>query len=951
MSAEKIINKKGLTFKRFNTKEGVNPYDLFNWSKRDVVMKNWRDGSINFQQLGVEFPDHWSDNAISIVTSKYFRGALNSPTREKSLKEVIDRVVHTYQNEGYKNKYFATKKDSEIFADELKYALLDQQFAFNSPVWFNVGTSQDPQISACFILSVKDDMNSILNWYREEGMIFKGGSGAGVNLSSIRSSKEILSSGGNASGPVSFMRGADASAGTIKSGGATRRAAKMVILDVDHPDILEFIRTKADEESKIRALRDAGFDMDLGGKDSISVQYQNANNSVRVNDEFMEKALSNQPFPLRARKDGAVIEEVNANQLLTEIAQAAWECADPGMQYDQAIQSWHTLPNTGRISATNPCSEFVHLDNSSCNLASIRLTRFFNPDTQVFDTQGYRYLVRLMMVAGEISIAFGHFPTEKIKEVTSASRPIGLGYTDLGAMLMSLGVGYDSDLGRAWAAGVTSLLTAESFITSAEMAYALKPFDYFADNKEAMLKVIERHGKAAEGAHANAVKISTEKSQLSKLHDEASQAWLTALSLGHETGYRNSQAVVIAPTGTISFFMDAQTTGIEPDLALVKFKKIADGSSITIVNEQISKALKNLNYPEEAVLNIKKHVLETGSITNAPGFDPTHLPVFACAMGENVVSPLGHLRMMAAVQPFVSGAISKTVNLPQSATVEDIKDIYIQAWKLGLKAVAVYRDNCKVGQPLSIKKNETDNEQTNNSKVNNETNTISPASKPAPQRIRLDRQRSSLTTSFVVGGADGYMTAGTYADGQLGELFLKMSKPGSTLAGVMDAFAISVSIGLQHGVPLETYVEKFINTRFEPAGITNDPDLRIATSVLDYMFRRLALDHLPKEEREYLGIKTNQERAISLSDNYGDKPLITENPSLESSVPLPQPKVELDQNKTLKITQTTPTATTPPQLRELPKHDAPLCFSCGVQMHRAGSCHVCPSCGTTSGCS
>ena len=931
MATEKILNKKGLTFTRFNTKEGVDPYQQFKWVKRDIVMRNWRDNTINFQQLDVEFPESWSDNAAAIVTSKYFRGALNTPERETSLREVIERVVNTYQREGYKNKYFATKLDSEIFADELKYALLDQQFAFNSPVWFNVGTTQDPQISACFILSVQDDMESILNWYREEGMIFKGGSGAGINLSSIRSSKEVLSSGGNASGPVSFMRGADASAGTIKSGGATRRAAKMVILDVDHPDILEFVQTKANEEKKIRALRDAGFDMDLGGKDSISVQYQNANNSVRVNDEFMSAAEENKPFPLRARKDGSVLEMIDADALLTAIASAAWECADPGLQYDNAIQSWHTLPNTGRISATNPCSEFVHLDNSSCNLASIRLTKFYDTKTKVFDIKAFTYLVRLILLAGEISISFGHFPTEKIKEVTSKSRPIGLGYTDLGALLMGMGVPYDSELGRSWASAITSLLTAESYITSSEIANALSPFEYYADNKEEMLKVIARHTQASKEVAAIVDTLSQANSNLKQIHNHAVEAWETALSLGYDTGYRNSQTVVIAPTGTISFFMDAQTTGIEPDLALVKFKKIADGSSITIINAQLPSALKNLNYSDASIKEITEHVLKTGSVIDAPGLNPKHVPVFACAMGDNTVTPLGHLKMMSAVQPFVSGAISKTVNLPESATIQDIKDIYIQGWKLGLKAVAVYRDNCKVGQPLTAKKSEVNKLDA----ISPNSQKLSPASKPAPQRIRLDRQRNSLTTSFVVGGADGYMTAGTYADGQLGELFLKMSKPGSTLAGVMDAFAISVSIGLQHGVPLETYVEKFINTRFEPAGITNDPDLKIATSVLDYMFRRLALDHLPKEERELLGIKTNQERYQALSDSYGDKPTVEL--QQESAT---QTKSEEDNALTKGV-----------PISERQIKDAPLCFSCGVQMHRAGSCHVCPSCGTTSGCS
>ena len=926
--------RTGLRFTRRNTNAGGSPYDRFTWSRRDVVMRNWRDGSINFEQRGVEFPTHWSENAVSIVTSKYFRGAEGSASRESSLRQLVDRVADTYRNEGFARGYFASAEDADVFCDEMKFALVDQQFAFNSPVWFNVGTASAPQISACFILAVDDSMESILDWYKEEGLIFKGGSGAGVNLSAIRSSKELLSSGGRASGPVSFMRGADASAGTIKSGGATRRAAKMVILDVDHPDIAEFVRTKADEERKIRVLRDAGFDMDLGGKDSSSVQYQNANNSVRVNDEFMAAVAEDRPFGLRTRDTGEVIETVNARALFRDIAAAAWECADPGIQYDGAIQSWHTLPNTGRISATNPCSEFVHLDNSSCNLASIRLTRFYNPASGTFDVEGFRYLVRLMLVAGEISIAFGHFPTAKIAEVTAKSRPIGLGYTDLGALLMTAGVGYDSDLGRSWAAGITSLLTAEAYRTSAEVASQIGAFEYFEANRAPMLGVINRHAKAAEGAFANASKLAA-GSPLNLLHEAATKVWDEALALGNEHGFRNSQTVVIAPTGTISFFMDAQTTGIEPDLGLVKFKKVADGSSMMIVNDLVPAALRALGYAEKQIDEIATYVLEHGSVLGAPGFDPTHTEVFACAMGDNVVSPLGHLRMMAATQPFVSGAISKTVNLPESATVEDIEDIYLQGFLLGLKCVAVYRDNCKVGQPLSVVNKDTKDA---DAKTSAPAVTGS-AAKPAPRRVRLDRQRASLTTSFSVGGADGYLTAGTYADGQLGELFLKMSKPGSTLAGVMDAFAISVSIGLQYGVPLETFVEKFTNTRFEPAGMTNDPDLRIATSVLDYMFRRLAIDHLPLEVRESLGILTNAERTAKLSDSYGDSHSVIED-AVEEAIAAP-------------ATVATPAAPTAGVTSTLSSssHDAPMCFTCGVTMHRAGSCHVCPSCGTTSGCS
>ena len=948
------INTTGIVIERRNTVAGVDPYDSFLWSRRDVVMRNWRDGSVNFAQHGVEFPGHWSDNAVSIVTSKYFRGALGTPARETSLRDVIDRVVGVYRNEGLARGYFADDAAADVFAAEMKYALVNQEFSFNSPVWFNVGTNSKPQISACFILSVGDSMEDILDWYKEEGLIFKGGSGAGVNLSRIRSRKELLSSGGQASGPVSFMRGADASAGTIKSGGATRRAAKMVILDVDHPDIVDFVETKAKEERKIRVLRDGGFDMDLGGEDSFSVQYQNANNSVRVNDEFMNAVLADGDYGLRARTDGRVIETVKARELFRSIATAAWECADPGIQYDDAIQSWHTLPNEGRISATNPCSEFVHLDNSSCNLASVRLTKFYDPATGHFDRDGFAYLVRLITVAAEISIGFGHFPTAKIERTTRACRPIGLGFTDLGALLMTLGVGYDSDAGRAWAAGISSLLASTAYRTSAELAGVVGPFEMFANNRDAMLGVISRHAAAASAARVDVAALGS--SELAALHQDAVATWSDAMTDGQVNGYRNSQAVVIAPTGTISFFMDSQTTGIEPDLGLVKFKKIADGSSVTIVNNLVPVALRALGYDEAAIQRITDHVVANGTILGAPGFDTADADVFACAMGDNIVSPLGHLRMMAAVQPFASGAISKTVNLPETASVTDIEEIYRKGWEMGLKCVAVYRDNCKVGQPLSVINKDTkaadeakatpvvaDEVTTAPAAVTNQAPVVVPAAKPAPQRVRLDRQRHAITTSFSVGGAGGYITAGTYADGELGELFLKMSKPGSTLAGVMDAFAISVSLGLQYGVPLEVYVSKFINTRFEPSGMTNDPDLRMASSVLDYVFRRLAIDHLPVELREQLGIRTSAERAEALNDSYGEpKAAQAPAPAVADQAPV-VPAIVVD--------NTTTDDSRMEELRKALTEHGPLCFDCGVTMQRAGSCYVCPQCSGTSGCS
>lgn len=899
-----IINAKGLKITRRNTKPGIDPFDQFEWFKSDVISRSWRDNSITFQQLGVEFPTHWSSTAISIVTTKYFRGAANTPERENSLKQLISRVIDSYKEEGIKNKYFFSEQDADSFADELTYSLLAQQFAFNSPVWFNVGTKSPWQVSACYILAVDDNMEEILNWYKEEGLIFKGGSGAGINLSNIRSSKELLSSGGNASGPVSFMRGADASAGTIKSGGATRRAAKMVILDVDHPDIVEFIETKSLEEGKIKVLKAAGYDMDLGGKDTISVQYQNANNSVRVNDDFMTRALKGENYDLIARGDKKVIESINASTLLTKISQAAWECADPGIQYDNAIQKWHTLPNTGRISATNPCSEFIHLDNSSCNLASIKITSFYNSKTRNFDLEGYQYLVRLLMTAAEISVAFGHFPTEKIGEVTKASRPIGLGYTDLGALLMLMGLAYDSVEGRQVAASITSVLTGKSYETSTELAKAVGTFQYYQANKAEMNKVVELHLNAATKLSAEISSNQNKNLNNFALVAKAGEEYFKkALAQAKKHGYRNSQTTVLAPTGTISFFMDSTTTGVEPEFSLVKFKKIADGSSMKIVNKEVSAALLALEYSNDDIFTITEYLKENGSLTGCKELREKDLSVFACAVGDNFISPLGHLEMMGAIQPLISGAISKTVNMPEESTVEDIENIYIRGWELGLKAIAIYRDNCKVGQPLS--------QLTNNSKI------INVPSKPEPTRVRLGRQRNALTTSFTIGGADGYITAGSYANGDLGEVFLKMSKQGSTLAGVMDAFAIAVSIGLQYGVPLETFIEKFTNTRFEPSGMTNDPELRMASSVMDYVFRRLAIDHLPLEKREALGISTMQERSAELDSSY-----LIEN--TEAKTVIKNPKKDTD---------------------------APMCFTCGVQMQRAGACHVCPNCAATSGCS
>ncbi|MGH3794425.1 MAG: vitamin B12-dependent ribonucleotide reductase [Pseudonocardiaceae bacterium] len=1195
--------KRALRMERVYTTEGRHPYDEVTWERRDVVMTNWRDGTVNFEQRGVEFPGFWSVNAVNIVTSKYFRGAAGSEQRESSLRQLIDRVVRTYADAGMQHGYFATETDREIFSHELTWMLLHQIFSFNSPVWFNVGTASPQQVSACqpyealvstpagmipigtlvtqdavgtkvydahgvtqvvatkangvknvlrihttaghaldvtadhlvwrwagkgaggfvpagrlqpgdrlewyrrgafgeqeidsraiseaasagsprsegwtgtrvpeylftaplpvvaaylrslfqaegyvsagehstllgldlgaeelirgvqallarfgifagvshqadrwgiriqnggdrlifadeigfldpvkasvleasfdlpdlasrdvkrleiariehrgamevydiqtesgeylsanlrvhncFILSVDDTMESILNWYREEGLIFKGGSGAGLNLSRIRSSRELLSSGGTASGPVSFMRGADASAGTIKSGGATRRAAKMVVLDVDHPDIGEFVQTKAAEERKIRVLRDAGYDMDLGGKDITSVQYQNANNSVRVSDGFMRAVEIEAEFGLRARMTGEVIETVRAKELFRDIIRAAWECADPGLQYDDTINDWHTCPESGRITASNPCSEYLHLDNSSCNLASINLMKFLREDL-TFDAELFARTVEFVITAMDISICFADFPTAAIGDTTRAFRQLGIGYANLGALLMATGHAYDSDGGRALAAAITSLMTGTAYKRSAELAGVVGPYEGYTRNAEPHRRVMRKH------AAANDL-IRTYHHNDRTVQKAASRAWQEGIRIGEKDGWRNSQASVIAPTGTIGFMMDCDTTGIEPDFSLVKFKKLVGGGSMQIVNQTAPKALAALGYQEEQSEAIIEYIAEHGHVIDAPGLRPEHYEVFDCAMGERAIAPMGHVRMMAATQPFISGAISKTVNMPEKATVDEVEEIYFQSWKMGLKALAIYRDNCKVGQPLSTGR------------------TASPATvekaiaEGRPVRKRLPKKRPGETVSFTVGGAEGYMTAGSYPDDGLGEIFVKMSKQGSTLAGVMDAFSIAISIALQYGVPLETYVSKFVNMRFEPAGVTDDPDIRMATSVVDYLFRRIALDHLPKEKREQLGILSAEERTTQTSADYGTDE--------GGSVDVESLRTSLDSAHPAPTGQARPapvyvgSSTELWELQQGKAADAPLCMTCGTKMRPAGSCYVCEGCGSTSGCS
>ena len=935
--------------RRHFTTEGVHPYDEVTWERRDARITNFRDGTVAFEQLGVEVPESWSVNATNILAQKYFRGTLGTEEREWSLRQVADRVADTLTAWGIKDGYFVDDEEALVFNHELKYLVIHQRAAFNSPVWFNIGVQGVPQQgSACFILAVEDTMDSILNWYTEEGVIFKGGSGAGVNLSRIRSSHELLKGGGTASGPVSFMRGADASAGTIKSGGKTRRAAKMVILDADHPDVEDFIWCKAIEERKARVLRDAGFDMDLDGADSHSTQYQNANNSVRVTDEFMEAVIDGRDWNLTARTDGSVVRTVPARDLFRQIAHSAWECADPGLQYDTTINRWHTAPMTGRINGSNPCSEYVHLDNSACNLASMNLLTFLDENDE-FDVEGFKAAVAVVFTGQEIIVGNADYPTDRIGDTTRAFRQLGIGYANLGALLMAQGLPYDSDAGRAWAAAITALLTGHAYATSARTAARMGPFAGYHENAEPMLNVLRMH--QSEAARIDEDVVPPE------LLSSAQEAWDRAVDLAEAYGVRNSQASVLAPTGTIGLLMDCDTTGVEPDLGLVKTKKLVGGGTMSIVNQTVPRALAKLGYGVEQAEDIVAYVNEHMSILGAPHLALEHLPVFACSMGDNTIHYSGHIRMMGAVQPFISGAISKTVNMPEDVSVEDVEQLHIDAWRLGIKAVAIYRDNCKVAQPLSTTKKESaiieggdaapaGSEAEARARATAEriaeleaalVHEQQRASSPlvvGAVRERLPRKRNSKTFSFRVADCEGYVTVGEYEDGRPGEVFIKVSKQGSTLAGIMDAFSISLSLGLQHGVPLATFVRKFANMKFEPAGITDDPELRIATSLIDYISRRLALDFLPVEERTELGILSTQERT---------------QPTLPGVEEMATPSVGLIDDGLSDGLAVVASAPVPTARAE--QLDAPLCYNCGNTMQRAGSCYVCGSCGSTSGCS
>jgi ribonucleoside-diphosphate reductase alpha chain len=924
----------GLSIERRFSSAGVHPFDQIEWEIRDAVIGN--PESPAFEQRGVEFPKSWSQNATNIVAQKYFRGQLGSPERENSVKQMIGRVAGTISNWGREGGYFASEEDAEAFEMELTSILLNQKAAFNSPVWFNVGFEETPQCSACFILSVEDTMESILDWNTKEGRIFRGGSGSGINLSNIRGSMEPLKKGGTASGPVSFMRGADSWAGTIKSGGKTRRAAKMVVLDIDHPDVEHFIWCKAKEEEKAEALRDAGFDMSIDGEGFTSIQYQNANNSVRVTDEFMEAVEAGEDWQLTARTTGEAVKTLDARELMNQIAEAAWRCADPGVQYDTIINRWHTCPESGRINASNPCSEYMHVDDSACNLASLNLMKFRREDGS-FDVGEFEHAVDIVFLAQEIVVGFSSYPTEEITANAFAFRQLGLGYANLGALLMSDGLPYDSVQGRNVAAAITALMTGRAYRQSALIAAgATGPYDEYEKNREPHNGVMRMHRDASYDVDPTGIK--------GDLLGAAQRAWEEAVELGEEHGYRNAQATVLAPTGTISFLMDCDTTGIEPDFSLVKFKELVGGGSMTIVNKSVPLALETLGYSEAEIDQINAHIAEKNTIVGAPGLKDEHLPVFDVAVGENAISHTGHIDMMAATQPFISGAISKTVNLPQSATISDIADAYTRGWNGGLKALAIYRDGSKTAQALR-----TDAQ---DEKVEPEVVVL------PPERKRMPRERESITHKFSIAGHEGYITAGKYEDGSVGEIFLTdIGKEGSTMRGLMNAFATAISLGLQYGVPLEDFVRKFSYMRFEPEGITGNPEIPFAKSLPDYIMRWVASRFIEDTDTlEELGIMTTEVRnkkdaetsqlglgiatdTAGPANGGNGHATAGNNGAAKAKAPAPVPAAAA-------FTDSPPVV--PAKMHGLDL--GPACEQCGGMMQRTGSCYTCSSCGNNTGC-
>jgi ribonucleoside-diphosphate reductase alpha chain len=925
---------EGLSIQRYFTTAGTHPFDAVEWEIRDARIGH--GDKVSFEQRDVEFPKSWSQNATNIVAQKYFRGQVGSPAREHSVKQMIGRVAGTIAGWGRERGYFATEADAVAFEEELSHILLHQLAAFNSPVWFNVGFEESPQCSACFILSVQDEMDSILAWNTKEGNIFRGGSGSGINLSKIRGSMEPLSKGGTASGPVSFMRGADAWAGTIKSGGKTRRAAKMIVLDVDHPDIRDFIWCKAKEEDKAAALRDAGFDMSIDGEGFYSIQYQNANNSVRISDEFMRAVENDEDWHLIARTTGEPIgEPIAARQLMKEIAEAAWRCADPGIQYDTTINQWHTSPASGRINASNPCSEYMHVDDSACNLASLNLMKFRRSDG-TFDVESFERAVDIVFLAQEIIVSPSSYPTEEIGENARSFRQLGLGYANLGAYLMADGVPYDSDAGRGTAAAITALMTGRGYLGSARIAAAMGPYDRYPENREPHNAVMRMHRDASYA-------IPVEDCLDTNLLTAARTCWDQAVAAGDKHGYRNAQATVLAPTGTISFLMDCDTTGVEPDFSLVKFKELVGGGQMTIVNRTVPLALQTLGYSDEHIEQIIAYVNEHNTIVGAPGLDAEDLPVFDVAVGERAISHMGHIKMMGAVQPFLSGAISKTVNMPQTATVEDIADAYIQAWRMGVKALAIYRDGSKTAQALR-----TDAQQGKKADVDVQAEVekavTDALSKVGPKRRRMPRERQSITHKFSIGGHEGYITAGMYEDRTVGEIFLTdIGKEGSTLRGMMNAFATAISLSLQYGVPLETLVRKFSYMRFEPEGMTSNPEIPFSKSMPDYIMRWLASRFLDVDLQEELGILTKEVRARKAAQDAASSQLgDTAGPSVPTSAAAGGPA----QPAASAFTDDPPVLPAVGRGLDL----GPACQQCGGMMQRTGSCYTCGSCGFNTGC-
>ena len=903
--------QKGLKIGRYFTRPGIDPYDEIEWEQRTASITNEK-GKIVFEQTNVEIPKAWSLMATNVVVSKYFRGPLGSPQREQSVRQMIGRVVDTITGWGQKDGYFASETDAQSFHDELTHILVHQKACFNSPVWFNCGIEGKPQCSACFILAVDDTMESILDWYRKEGIIFKGGSGSGVNLSKIRSAREQLAGGGTASGPVSFMKAADASAGVIKSGGKTRRAAKMVVLNIDHPDIEEFIKCKVEEEKKAWALIEAGYDSSLDGPAYGSVFFQNANNSVRVSDEFMQAVQEDREWKTRYVKSGEVCETFKARDLLRMIAESTYLCGDPGMQYDTTINDWHTCSNTARINASNPCSEYMHLDNSACNLASLNLLKYLRDDG-VFDTESFRRTVDIISVAQDILVDNSSYPTAEIAANAHAFRELGLGYANLGALLMSLGLPYDSDAGRAYAAAVTALMSGEGYLQSARNAAATGAFDGFEVNRQPMLRVLNKH-------RSQAYKISPSHVPLDLL-TAAREAWDQACDEAEKYGVKNSQISVLAPTGTIAFMMDCDTTGVEPDIALIKYKKLVGGGLLKIVNNTVPRALKRLGYDVKQIQEIVEYIDEHETIEGAPHIKDEDLAVFDCAFkpanGSRSIHYMGHVKMMGAVQPFISGAISKTINMPTDVTVDEIMHAYVESWKLGLKAVAIYRDGSKRTQPLNTSKEE-------------KKAAGGEGKESRPFRRKLPDERRSFTHKFDIAGHEGYITAGMYEDGQPGEIFITMSKEGSTISGLMDSFATAISMALQYGVPLRVLVDKFSHMRFEPSGFTKNPDIPMAKSIMDYIFRWLAIKFLDGDAQQEVGVVRHEPEETSNKENSAGKKVIAiSSQALRGGAPV----------------------TSISSVTSLYQQDAPPCPDCGAIMIRSGACYKCMNCGAVSGCS